>query len=68
MDPYAIQAINPFILKGFVEPQIVVKSEGMNPPKMPRTPKTEGAPTTRSIQAAVTFLLSPKSLGRSQNS
>ena len=35
MDPYGIQAINPFILKGFVEPQRVVKSKGMNPPKMP---------------------------------
>jgi len=44
MNPCGIQAINPLhSWRALWSPKRVVKSKGMNPPKMPQTPKNEGS-------------------------
>ena len=64
--PVGFRQSTPFILEGLCgAPKGWWKVREWIPPKCPKLLKMR-APTTRSIQAAVTFLLSRKSLGRSQ--
>ena len=61
--PMRFRQSTPSSWRALWSPQIVVKSEGMNPPKMPRTPKTEGGSNYQVHSSRRDLFVIPKIVG-----